>query len=106
MLTSLARFDFLFNIVAIGDAETAAAKAFYPSFARLRQERIQPIADRLLGASEFRQSLFPLSDEDLAVALVAIGERASHEGWAYDGFDGWGHTQVGEFIKDHPNKET
>jgi hypothetical protein len=101
MFTSLARFDFLFNVVAIGDAKTTAGKAFYPSFARLRQERIQPAADRLLHQSEFREALFPLADDDLAAALIAIGERATHEGWAYDGFDGWGHTPVGEFIEKH-----
>lgn len=106
MFTSLARFDFLFNVVAIGAARTTAGKAFYPSFARLRQERIQPIADRLLRESEFRQTLFPFSDEDLSTALTAIGERATHEGWAYDGFEGWGHTSVGDSIEEHSSGES
>jgi hypothetical protein len=105
MFTSLARFDFLFNVVAIGEAKTTAGKVFYPSFARLRQERIQPVADRLLHSPEFRQVIFPLDDEDLAIALIAIGERATHEGWAYDGFDGWGHTSVGDFIAEHSPDE-
>jgi Putative DNA-binding domain len=106
MFTSLAQFDFLFNVVAIGDAESIDGKAFYPSFARLRQERIQPTAERLLKDTEMKTALFPDDDQLLAIALGQIGQRASHEGWAYDGFDGWGDSPVGKFIETHASKVT
>lgn len=100
MFTSLAQFDFLFNVVAIGDADTTSGRVFYPSFARLRQERIQPLANRLVTDQQFRQPLFPLDDDHLAVALRVIGERAQNEGWSYDGFDHWGDDPVDEFIRE------
>jgi len=109
MLTSLAQFDFVFNVVAVGDAQKFRSSVFYPSFARVRQERIQPLANRLVKDPELRQSLFPLSDADLAVALSEIGHRAQNEGWQYDGFDGWDDGPVLDFISEHlppPPEET
>jgi Putative DNA-binding domain len=104
MLTGLSEFDFVFNVVAIGAAGNTGRRAFYPNFARTRQERIQPLANRLVGDRQLRQELFPLSEEDFAVALQAIGEGAQNEGWRFDGFEGWGNTPVGEFISAAANK--
>jgi hypothetical protein len=101
LLTSLTRFDVLSNVVAIGDAKTTDSRVFYTNFARFRQSRLQPIVERLISDAEMREELFPLGDDDLAIALNEIGQRARHEGWQFDGFDGWEGTPVEAFIKEH-----
>lgn len=107
ILTSLAQFDFLSNLAAIDGAETVDDKAFYTNWARFRQERIQPVADRLVGDAELRQAIFPNhGDGDLAVALLAVGKMAHTEGMRYDGFWGWDRTPVGEFIGRNRPAET
>lgn len=101
LLTSVSQFDLLANVVAAGEARSTDRRVIYPSFARLRQTRIQPIADRLIDDPPMREQLFPLGDDDLAIALREIGERAASEGWASDGFEGWNGTPTGEFITTH-----
>lgn len=101
ILSSLAQFDVLANLVAIGATKSVSSEVFYTNFARFRQTRIQQIVERLLVDPLMRQVLFPLPDEDLANALNEIGERAAREGWMSDGFEGWGGTRVGEFIEEH-----
>lgn len=101
LLTSLAQFDILSNVVAIGDAQTVEGRVFYPNFARFRQTRVQQAAERLLNDPAMREALFPLDDADLATALQAIGNVARSEGWRYDGFEGWDRTPVGEFIEEN-----
>jgi hypothetical protein len=98
LLTGLAQYDFLSNVAALGDAGSLGPQVFYPNFARVRQERIQPLADRLLTDQALRATLFSGSDEDLALALQELGARAQEEGWRFDGFMGWPHTPVQEFI--------
>jgi hypothetical protein len=99
--TSLAQFDVLSNVVAIDGAADTHGRVFYSNFARFRQSRVQPAVDRLLADPDMRRTLFTGSDEDLAVALAAIGERAQKEGWRFDGFEGWDQTPVGDFIVQH-----
>jgi hypothetical protein len=101
VLTSLAQFDLLWNVVAIADAHEASGRTFYPSFARVRQDRIQPAADRLLADLSMRSALNVESDEALASALADVGDVARSEGWRYDGFRGWDHTPVQTFIAEH-----
>lgn len=100
-LTSLAQFDLLSNVVAIDGAADATRRVFYTNFARFRQERIQPIADKLIADPEMRAVIFPREDAALALALHRIGQMAHEEGFRYDGFWGWNHTPVGEFIEQH-----
>jgi hypothetical protein len=99
ILTSLAQFDFLSNLVAIDGAGEAASSIFWPSFSRFRQDRIQPAADRLLVDQEMRSQVFGRGDDDLAIALASIGKVAMNDGFRYDGFNGWEHTKVGEFVE-------
>jgi hypothetical protein len=101
LLTSLAQFDVISNVVAIGGAESVDSRVFYPNFARFRQSRIQRIVERLISDREMREHLFPLDDEDLALALNEIGVRAGEEGWRYDGFLGWDGTAVEGFVNEH-----
>ncbi|MBA3380810.1 MAG: hypothetical protein H0T97_02935 [Actinobacteria bacterium] len=101
VLTSLAQFDILSNLVAIDDAGTVEGRAFYPNFARFRQWRIQRAVERLLTDPALRGELFKRRDDDLAIALAEIGSRASDEGLRYDGFESWADTPVGEFIAQH-----
>jgi hypothetical protein len=101
IFTDLAQFDLLSNLIAIDDVEEAEGRIFYPNFARFRQDRIQPIADRLVADLDFRSQLLRNGDEVLAKGLREVGERAASEGWRFDGFDGWTHTSVAEFIAGH-----
>ena len=101
LLTSLARFDVLSNIVAIGAARDTAGRVFYPNFAKFRQDRIQGVVDQLLSDAEMRAELFPLDDASLAVALNEIGARAHEEGRLFDGFESWQGTSVQAFIEAH-----
>jgi hypothetical protein len=95
------QFDVLANIAAIGAAREADKRVFYPNFARFRQRRIQPTVERLLTDRDMREALFPLDDDDLALALTAIEKVASHEGMRYAGFESWAGTPIHQFIADH-----
>jgi hypothetical protein len=107
ILDSLAQFDLLSNAVAIADAgDEASGRTFYPNFARLRQDRIQPVVDQLLRDDGMRDPLGLANDETLAQALSAIGDQAEREGWRSDGFRGWSHTPVAAFIADHGPPQT
>ncbi len=98
VISSLAQFDVLSNIAAIDGAGNAKSRVFYPNFARFRQERIQPVVDRLLTDQEMRKIIFEGADEDLALALDRIGEVAHSEGIRYGGFEDWDRTSVKDFI--------
>lgn len=99
IITSLAQFDVLSDITAIDGAGAADRRVFYTNFARFRQDRIQPIVNRLLEDADMRATLFRRGNEDLAIAFARIAEMASTEGVRYDGFEGWVNTPVGEFIE-------
>jgi hypothetical protein len=102
LLTSIAQFDLLWNTAAVGVNGSPDGKAFYPSFARFRQERIEPVVDRLIRDPGVRAALFPGTDAQLATALDEIGRMASNEAWRYEGFRGWDdRTVVGTFIREN-----
>lgn len=105
LLTSLVQFDVLSNLAAIDDAESVDGRVFYTNFARFRQSRIQPVVERLLTDQDVRLKIFRSSSADLAVALAGIGELASREGMWFDGFRGWDHTAVGQFIAENLTRE-
>lgn len=98
IFTDLAQFDLLSNLIAIDAAKDTDGRVFYPNFARFRQERIQPIADRIVTDRGLRGELFENGDVVLAQALVEVGSRASSEGWQFDGFEGWERTPVATFV--------
>lgn len=101
ILTSLAQFDLLSNIVAIDNAGTLSGGVFYTSFARFRQERVDPIAERLLTDQAMRDALVKRDDDDLAIALRAIGQKAHQVGFVVDGFRSWDYTPVAQFLAEH-----
>jgi hypothetical protein len=101
LLTSIAQFDVLSNIVAIDGAGDVSRRVFHTNFARFYQHRITPIVERLLTDPEMHHTLFTRGDDDLAIALNAIGELARQEGWRFDGFDGWDRSSVGKFIAEN-----
>ena len=106
ILTSIAQFDILANIVAIDDAQSTDPKVFYPNFARFRQDRIQGIIDRLISDGAMRQELFHHDDEELAVALSEVGRAGQREGIRYNGFFGWDRSAVAGFIAaHHPDRQ-
>jgi hypothetical protein len=99
ILTSLAQFDLLSNLAAIDGAGSVDSAVFYPHWARFRQDRIQPVADRVIADPNVRQAVFrDHNDEDLAVAFREIAKMARQQAMRYDGFWGWDRTPVGEFI--------
>ncbi len=100
ILTSLAQFDLLANLAAIDGSGSVDSSVFFTNWARFRQERIQPVADRIVSDPELRHAIFrERNDEDLALAFQKIGEMAHSEAMRYDGFWGWGNTPVGDFIE-------
>jgi hypothetical protein len=106
ILTSLARFDVLSNLAAVGASGAEDDRVFYPNFAQFRQDRIQPVVDRLLDDNVMRQTLFQGSDEEFARALDVVGHVAHNVGIRYDGFGSWARTPVGDFIEQHvPHEE-
>jgi hypothetical protein len=105
LLTSLAQFDLLADVVAVTAAGRAGSRVFYPNFARYRQHRVQSAANLLVADGDMRQALLGVQDDEaLAGALAAIGDQAQREGWRYDGFDGWERTPVQDFINQHAPK--
>lgn len=98
VFTDLAQFDLLANLIAIDEVGEAEGRVFYPNFARFRQERVQPIADRVVGDPDLRGVLFRNGDQVLAKALLEVGNRAANEGWRFDGFESWEHTLVATFM--------
>ena len=108
ILTSLAQFDFLSNLAAIDGADSIDTKVFYTNWARFRQERIQPVADKLVTDQALRQAIFrDHNDDDLAVALKEVGRMAHSESIRYNGFWRWDTgTPVGDFIAAHPPQQT
>jgi hypothetical protein len=106
ILTSLAQFDFLSNLAAIDGASSTESAVFYTNWARFGQERIQPVADRVISDPAVREAIFrDHGDDDLAVALREVGKRGSEEGIRYVGFWGWDRTPVGAFLAEHPPPE-
>lgn len=104
VLTSLAQFDVLANLVAIDDSADIGGRDFYPNFARFYGHRVTPAVRHLLTDSDMRAALFTRTDDDLALALRAVGDLARKQGWSYDGFDGW-DAQTNSFIADNlPNE--
>ncbi len=97
ILTSLAQFDALWNLVAIDDSGDASGRDFYPHFARLYANRVTPVVEQLLSDHDMRHALFQRSDADLAIALQSVGALAQREGWRYDGFTDWG-SRITEFV--------
>jgi hypothetical protein len=96
ILTSLVQFDFLANLAAIDGSGSVESSVFYTNWARFRQERVQPVADRVLSDPAVRKAIFrDNGDEDLAVALQELGKVAHAEGIRYDGFWDWDRTPVG-----------
>lgn len=105
VLTSITQFDVLSNLAAIDDAHSLDQRVFYTNFARFRQDRIQPVVNRLLTDLTMRAAIFTGDDEKLAAALAEVGRLASSEGLRYGGFQDWYATPVAEFIRQHPPTE-
>jgi hypothetical protein len=100
IMTSLAQFDALYNVVAIDAARGTAGGVFYPSFARFYSHRVTPVVERLLADPEMRGQLVAMDNPGLASALNAIDALAQQVGIHYDGFIEWSAT-INEFIREN-----
>jgi hypothetical protein len=105
LLTSLAEFDLLSNIVAIDGAGEPDGRYFYPNFARFEPRRVTPVVERLIRDRGMRDALFSRDDQELALALTAIGRLARHEGMRYFGFSGWS-SDIDAFIAENTRLQT
>ncbi len=101
LLTSIVQFDVLSNLAAIDHAGSTDSRVFYTNFARFRQDRMQPAANRLLTDSAMRAEIFRGTDAELAKALAEVGRLGASQGMRYDGFFGWFGTPVADFIDQH-----
>ena len=101
LLTSLAQFDVLSNLVAVADRpDLHFGKTFYPNFARFRQDRVQGVVDALLRDASMRTGLGVEDDAVLAFALDAVGTIAATDGARFPGgFHDWTSGPVGDFIQ-------
>lgn len=101
ILTGLTQFDFLVCLVAMADRNNRGPRGvFYPSFARFYGSRTQPAAQRLLREPEMRLTLYPeLDDRSLAQALHIIDRTAQHEGFRFDGWEGYTE-DVSHFVEE------
>ncbi len=99
LLTALAQFDVLSNVVAIDGADLRRATGVYfPNFARFYGHRVAPVVERLISDVDMRDQLLEeLDDADLAEALNAMGAYAERVGRQFDGFTS-GPPPVAEFI--------
>lgn len=61
---------------------------------------------RLIVDEKMRSILFPLGDDDLAIALREINEMASSEGFRYLAWTGFGDQRILEFLAAHPPDES
>jgi hypothetical protein len=105
LLDSLCQFDALAALVAIGDAQSAAARVVYTSFARFYSHRTEPAIVRLIEDAQMREVLYPYDDQNLADAIRALNSWASQEGWRFSGWDGFLSDSVRKFLEENPAEE-
>lgn len=89
LLSSLAQFDLLSNIAAVAAVGATDDRVFYPSWARLRQSRVDPIVERLATEPEMRHRLTAVEDNEVARALALVSQLAARVGIYFDGFRSW-----------------
>ena len=100
VLTSIVQFDLLANLSAIDGAGSTDSRVFFADWARFRQSRVQPIADRVITDPQVREAVFSHGDDaELATAFDDMAKLARSEGIRFDGFSGWERTPVGEFVQ-------
>jgi hypothetical protein len=100
LLTTLAQFDVLSNVVALdGAGLRSGGGVYFPNFARFYGHRVAPVVERLTSDMDMRGKLLArLDDAELAQALNTIGTYATSVGWHFDGFTSWSQP-VAEFIR-------
>ncbi len=102
LLTRVCQFDALAALVAMGDARTNSSRVFYTNFARFLAERVEPAFTLLIKDPEMRQSLYPGSDDELALALRVLDRRATAEGFRFEGWYGISDPTIEAFLRSHP----
>lgn len=89
LLSSLAQFDVLANIAAVAAVGAAENRGFYPSWARFRQSRVDPIVERLVTEPDMRRQVTAADDSEVARALSVVADLAARVGIHFDGFRSW-----------------
>jgi hypothetical protein len=94
----LCQYDVLSALVAIAATQSAESYVFYPSFAKYYSERTVPIVRRVVSDAALKSAIWPLTDEDLAIALSEIDRAARQVGW-FHGWSGYQDRTVTTFIE-------
>lgn len=89
----------------MGHAGDGSERTYYPSFAKYYEFRTLPAAEALLDDQEMRQTLFPLDDENLATALLAINNLAAYDARLRSWSPYFGSEKVREFVEEHGPKK-
>ncbi|MCS3494528.1 hypothetical protein M2368_003560 [Arthrobacter sp. JUb119] len=88
LLDSLLQFDFLWCCIALNENPGNGHYEFYPSCAAYRQDRIQPILEKLDGEDDtFRTQIFgDNSDEQIAGVISEVYDLARKQSFNYGGY--------------------
>jgi len=102
VITSLCQFDFLYCLTAYAGDPKRRLGEFLPSFARWFPQRTDPAAVAAIEDPVVRQAVFPLSDQELADALRALGEQARLMSFPFGGWTGYEDPRIIAFLQEHP----
>jgi hypothetical protein len=102
IITSLCRFDLLYCLTAYAGDPRHRLSEFLPSFARWYSYRTDPAVVAVIEDPAVRKAVFPMSDQDLADALRALGEQARMISFPFDGWSGYEDLRILAFLEMHP----
>lgn len=98
VFNSVCQFDAL-QCLAVLAAGNRAANAF-PNFGQFYAHRSEPVIDRIIQDVGMRETVAPMSDQDLADAIRYLGQTARRSFlMMWDGFDS---TVIERFLREHP----
>lgn len=104
ILDSLCQFDLLGALSVIATTSDMGSHIWYPCFSHYNSRRIEPAVRHILSDKEMRQTIFPLTDNELAKALNWLDDVSRKEGWNYFGWDRFRDPVITEFLSKHTPK--
>lgn len=102
IITSLCQFDLLYCLTAYAGDPRQRLSEFLPSFARWYSDRTDPAVVAVIEDPAVREAVFPMSDQELADALRALGEQARAISFPFGGWEGYEDPRILGFLQAHP----
>jgi hypothetical protein len=102
IITSLCQFDLLYCLTAYAGDPRHRLSEFLPSFARWYSHRTDPAVVAVIEDPTVRKAVFPMSDQDLADALRALGDQARMISFPFDGWTEYEDPKILAFLESHP----